>query len=268
MNTIESLLAQGYTPAQIEAMRLAEQAAYLESLPPAVYQCAICKDEGWAMNTDGRMGKCACLLQSERATYQKALDDMFPVYAGMTFDTYKPVNESQMDALHHCMTFADFGAGPEGKGILLAGGVGIGKTCLLYLALRGALEHRLLSFERHKTVMLLSRIRSTFNNPKRDGETEHDIIQSLLAVDVLILDDIGVEKASDWVDGIFFAVLDGRLEKKKITLATTNLTSQQTYANAPTLDERLGERLASRKHTLFNVVEMDGSDRRLPKEKV
>jgi len=235
---------------------LADASEFPEAPPPV---CADCRDLGFVpADAEGRMKPCVCADRKRQQVFQAALDEIFPIYStrGFSFETYRPETDSQRAALRLCQDFVeDY---PPEKGILLAGGTGLGKTCLLYLALRGALVHTVFNFERFKTTMLFSRIRSTFNSDKPGRETEYDIIRRLVAVDVLVLDDLGVEKAGEWADGILYTILDGRLEKRRPTLASTNLTGE-------TLDQKLGHRLASRKHDLFNVVEMAGADRRVPK---
>lgn len=72
---------------------------------------------------------------------------------------------------------------------------------------------------------LLEKIKSTFN--KNSEETESDIMKALLTCDLLILDDIGAEKVTDWVQEIVFRVVDGRYRKEKPILATTNLEPKQ-----------------------------------------
>ncbi|MRB85087.1 hypothetical protein GH851_31765, partial [Bacillus thuringiensis] len=58
---------------------------------------------------------------------------------------------------------------------------------------------------------LLQRIRSTFNSDNKENETQ--IMRALLECDLLILDDIGAEKTTEWVEEKLFNVIDGRYRK-------------------------------------------------------
>lgn len=69
---------------------------------------------------------------------------------------------------------------------------------------------------------LLGRIRSTFN--RQSKESEQEIMSAVLKCDLLVLDDIGAEKISDWVLESMFRIIDGRYRNKKPTLFTTNFT--------------------------------------------
>lgn len=71
---------------------------------------------------------------------------------------------------------------------------------------------------------LLERVRSTFRSQK---ESEKEIMDALRDCDLLVLDDIGAEKISDWVLEILFRIIDGRYRQKKPTLITTNFSPQE-----------------------------------------
>lgn len=68
---------------------------------------------------------------------------------------------------------------------------------------------------------LLERIRSTFN--KNSKESEQEIMKALTTCDLLVLDDIGAEKLTDWVQDVIYRVIDGRYRKKLPTFYTSNL---------------------------------------------
>jgi DNA replication protein DnaC len=83
---------------------------------------------------------------------------------------------------------------------------------------------------------LLARIRSTFQS---DKESEQNVMYTLLQCDLLVLDDIGAEKPSDWVSDILFRIVDGRYRNEKPILYTSNLKPSE-------LAERLGRRIYDR----------------------
>ena len=72
---------------------------------------------------------------------------------------------------------------------------------------------------------LLQRIRSTFNSDNKENETQ--IMRALLECDLLILDDIGAEKTTEWVEEKLFNVIDGRYRKELPTLYTSNLQPKE-----------------------------------------
>lgn len=90
---------------------------------------------------------------------------------------------------------------------------------------------------------LLDRIRSTYKPGADDSES--DVLETLIGVPVLLMDDMGVEKTSPWVEEKFYSVINGRLLGHRRTVITTNLEPEEAL-------ERLGERV------LWRVLEMCG----------
>ncbi|MEH2977243.1 ATP-binding protein [Bacillus amyloliquefaciens] len=81
------------------------------------------------------------------------------------------------------------------------------------------------------TADLIGEIKKTF-----DGESKvksSDIIEAVKTADLAILDDIGVEKVSDWVEETFTRILDYRLQNKKPTIFTSNLSIDELDLKYP-----------------------------------
>lgn len=91
---------------------------------------------------------------------------------------------------------------------------------------------------------LLLKIRSSF----REGaqETEEQIISEYSKVQLLILDDIGSEKISEFAIATFYIILDRRIRNLKRTIITTNLSQKE-------IEEVFGARIASRLASMTNI---------------
>lgn len=111
----------------------------------------------------------------------------------------------------------------KGVALMLWGEAGNGKS-LLAASVANELESK------GKTVVfismpnLLQKIRNTFNNNNR--ETENEIMKALHTCDLLIIDDIGAEKITDWVEDVIFRIVDGRYTRKKQIFITSNLSPE------------------------------------------
>lgn len=115
----------------------------------------------------------------------------------------------------------------QGKGLYFYSSIkGSGKTRLAVSILNALLQvhdtaESPLSVFYSPTADLIGEIKSTFGKDAEVSSTE--IINAAKSVDVLLLDDIGVEKASDWVEETLTRILDYRLQNKKMTIFTSNL---------------------------------------------
>lgn len=141
------------------------------------------------------------------------------------------------------------------KGMYLHGGVGTGKTHIAYALMKEA-RSREISTRFYNTGELLREIKQDFNRPW--GEKSH-IDEAIMEYrGLLILDDIGAEKISDWVAETFYIIVNERYNEKLPTIFTSNL-------NISELSGHVGDRITSRIIEMCDVFELTGSDRRLQK---
>ena len=101
---------------------------------------------------------------------------------------------------------------------------------------------------------LLLKIKSTFNNDY-GMENEESILRGIGEVSVLLLDDIGAEKSTEWVKETLYLIIDQRYCDMKKTYFTSNLTLKEISK----IDDRISSRIAEMAKTLT----MQGKDRRL-----
>lgn len=100
---------------------------------------------------------------------------------------------------------------------------------------------------------LLLEIRDTYGN---NEISEKEVIDKYSWVDMLILDDLGVEKTSDWVLQTLYTIMDRRYREELRTIITSNLSIQE-------IQEKLDDRIASRIVGMCKVCILQGKDRRL-----
>lgn len=143
----------------------------------------------------------------------------------------------------------------KGAGLILKGKPGCGKTHLA-AAVSQELIFRGYSVKFILTPVLLEEIRKSFN--KKYGEVETDILKQLASVQLLVLDDLGAEKPTEWVIEQLFILINKRYEEMKPTIITTNCTGQE-------LALRIGERTASRLVEVSKIVNIKAGDYRMKK---
>lgn len=148
----------------------------------------------------------------------------------------------------------------EGRGLWLGGDTGTGKTSAAALLVKQAAERRY-SAGFHPLPELLMRLRRTFDDRRDDeafsDEREHDLIDELSALDLLVIDDMGAVKTTPWVLQQLYVIINRRYNERRSTVITTDL-------DRDALTQAVGWRVVSRLvECTGKPVIFSGPDRRL-----
>ena len=109
------------------------------------------------------------------------------------------------------------------------------------------------------TRELLRVIRSPFNPVTKSAEM--DILQPVMQADLLVLDDLGAEKTSEWVEETMNLVVNTRYNERRPTIFTSNYEDLPDEEGDPqSLKARVGFRIHSRLHEMCEFLEFDGAD--------
>ncbi len=193
----------------------------------------------------------AGLKRSEAKTANiKALklgSQLTPRFKTMTLDGYEVYDKAQEKALSVCHEFVEnFSVHLEsGTWLTMLGGCGTGKGHLAAAICNALIERSQTSCLYQKYYELIRRIKASWN--KNATESEGDILSAMRDVDLLVLDEIGVQFNTPAERLILYAVLDHRYEWCRPTIITSNLTLKQ-------LNKVVGERLISRLADKGNLV--------------
>ena len=152
-----------------------------------------------------------------------------------------------------------------GLGVMLYGKPGTGKTHLA-----AAIANARLASGNHAVFVtvpeLLADIRETIGRKEDSSE----LLELVKDVELLIMDDMGAERLTDWVAEQMFSVINARLMRKKQTVVTTNYTPSDLISKMAIkdragniLDDLPGKRIVSRLTEMCQKVEMRGRDQRL-----
>ncbi|MEV7868779.1 ATP-binding protein [Streptomyces sp. NPDC088124] len=138
----------------------------------------------------------------------------------------------------------------EGGSLLIVGPTGTGKTHQAYGAIRALLSRGVrLRWEAITSADLHARLR-----PRAGHDTEREM-QALARSPLLLLDDLGAAKSSEWTEDLTYRLINHRYEHLLPTLITTNLPTDDLRAT-------LGDRVASRLAEMTERVILTGPDRR------
>ncbi len=153
------------------------------------------------------------------------------------------------------------------RGFFLYGGFGTGKTYNAYALLKHLIMNDVDAWA-FNLPRLLNIIRASFSKQEAynesTGESSYAFvknmsdIEKLIDVEVLIVDDIGAEKPSDWVAETLYYLINSRYENRKTTIFTSNL-------NLDGLVDKVGDRIVSRIMEMCVVYRTEGEDKRMKK---
>ena len=156
----------------------------------------------------------------------------------------------------------------DGKGLLITGSIGVGKTHLAVGLLLALIEERSAQALFYDYRELLKQIQHSYN--PQVNSTELDVLRPVFDAEVLVLDELGAQKPTDWVWDTVALILNTRYNDKRTTIITTNypdlapgsaaLNATQRATREETLGDRIGERMRSRLAEMCVRVEMSGAD--------
>ena len=225
--------------------------------------CALCGDTGYR---NGQV--CRCLRQYYAREQQKELSRMLDL-GSQSFDTFsldwysqeydadygRSARENMETVYDVCADYApQFGKRPGN--LLLFGAPGLGKTFL-----SAAIAREVSSNGWSVVYDTAGRIFQRFEAQKFTREEDAgDDVDRVLNCDLLILDDLGTEMTTAFVQSALYQIVNTRLMEKKSTILNTNLMPGE-------IARRYSPQLASRIEGEYQLLPFFGEDIRKLKKK-
>lgn len=226
---------------------------YLEEKPA----CALCGDTGY------RGGEvCLCLRRYYAREQQKELSRMLDL-GSQSFDTFSlewysdrsrdggVSPQENMKAVYDVCAEYAYQFGKKPGNLLLFGAPGLGKTHL------SAAIAREVSSKGYSVVYdTAAHVFEQFEAQKFSREEDEEIsadVERVLQCDLLILDDLGTEMVTAFVQSALYRIVNTRLMEKKSTILNTNLTPGE-------LGRRYSPQIASRIEGEYQILPFLGED--------
>jgi len=224
--------------------------------------CPICQDTHWKIvERDGvrRAARCDCWrsINTDRLVADARIPRRYAHCSLENFITYE--NEKLHKAIVRAKRFTD--AFPVvDKGLFLIGPPGIGKSHLAVAVLKQVITTRAARGLFYDVRELLKLIRSTYNPEVK--ATEIDVLRPVMSAELLVLDDIGAEKTSEWVEETLNLIVTTRYNERRLTIFTSNYEEKEDRNDPDSLLARVGFRMHSRLYEMCEFLEYDGADYR------
>jgi DNA replication protein DnaC len=212
------------------------------------------------MDAAGKWVSRACECQQLQREDRRLSSARIPQrYRDCTLDafdpSYKGADESLGRALLTARRFVDsYPVDTAGRGLLLVGSAGLGKTHLAVGVLQRLVRERGVHGLFCDYRELLKNIQNSYN--AQVNTTELELLKPVFAAEVLVIDDLGAQKPNEWVWDTVALILNTRYNDRQTTIITTNYEDKpagqgaksdaERAAREPTLGDRIGDRMRSR----------------------
>lgn len=234
-------------------------------------ECPRCGGSGWketASGADRRVTRCDCFLESQNQQLLKS-SQIPSRYVDCDFLSYRTETSQALAAAKLVLEKWAEQYPLDRTGLLLIGPSGVGKTHLSVSAVKQLIKkgvHCLFCDYRE----LLKQIQNCYNPSVQ--ATELEILRPVFETEVVLIDDIGAVKPSEWVWDTVSIILNTRYNNALTTIITSNfldgpprkagMSTAQAVSTDDTLGDRVGERMRSRLFEMCRLVQVDGKDYR------
>jgi DNA replication protein DnaC len=222
---------------------------------PTPETCPKCSGSGWEP-VEGGVRRCPC---AEVARFDRLMAEArIPKrYEHCDLDSYLPRDESQKKAKIHVQRFLDKYPLID-IGLLFLGTCGVGKTHLAVALLKKMIARTGDGGLFYDFRDLLRDIQASWDSVSQASELQ--VLRPVLDAKVLVLDELGANKPTEWVRDTIGHIINCRYNDKKLTIFTSNYLDTPAKQGEENLTDRIGARLRSRLYEMCDEIEIRGKD--------
>lgn len=202
-----------------KVLKIADKVRLLNLSTSEPVKCKKCTDSGFIANEDGTFSKCECLREKDDRARMEGLfrDARIPArYRGKTLDNFDKAY--QPNAHRIACEYATTWPKPEGESLFFVGPVGTGKSHLARAILTEMIGRHKISGVAVTVPSLMDDLR-----PGADEGLRAERIDVLKTVPLLVLDDLGAQRTTEWVTERLFVIVNARYDEMLPTIITSNV---------------------------------------------
>ena len=266
---------------ELRRRRVRVQSLKYTIMKAATEVCPVCAGSGWKPvpgAPDGGVTRCDCRLRA-RGSALIAAARIPKRYEHCELSDFNfegpqlPLAPARMAA---CRFVEEY---PVNKtGLLFVGDAGVGKTHLAVGIAKALIREKGIECVFYDYADLLKQIQDSYNPSVQ--ATELGLLRPVFEAEVLVLDDLGSVRPTEWRWDTVRLILNTRYNDSRTTIITTNFPDKpaakvvdpnapkrsEDFSNAEkatrddTLGDRIGEPMRSRLHEMCRIVKMAGKD--------
>lgn len=221
--------------------------------------CSRCFGTGMEVVSGKGARRCPCRIEEQRTKlFAQARIPRRHERCSLANYQSAPNNATQLRAFNYAFKLVEDYPAID-RGLLLAGTVGVGKTHLAISILQGLLEKGVPCLF-YEFGALLKEIQSSYNPVSQVSEL--NVLAPVYEAEVLVLDELGATKPSDWMRDTMMQIIGTRYNERRLTIFTTNYLDTGRPEREETLQDRIGVRLRSRLYEMCRTVLVAADDYR------
>ncbi|MDD5773812.1 MAG: ATP-binding protein [bacterium] len=221
--------------------------------------CPKCNGAGWEVVKEDdveAVKRCSCFYSriSERLLIESRIPKR---YQHCDFESFYELTSSLGQAKKIASDFVREYPVVQ-AGLIFIGQPGAGKTHLAVAIIKELIKQKCIPCAFYDFRDLLKEIQNSYNAQAQTSELE--VLKPIFQKEVIVLDELGASKITNWVQDTLSYIINQRYNDKKITIFTSNYLDEPAVKTDETLENRIGTRLRSRLYEMCHVVEINAKD--------
>jgi DNA replication protein DnaC len=220
-------------------------------------KCIKCNDTGWIFKNDGVV-KCECQYNLNSYQVNSSLNIPRKYYHATLNNFIDGGVTSRKFILSKVKEYVYSDDIEEGIGFFFYGQNGVGKTHLAVAILKELYSLKGITGLFYDTTVLLYDLKATFEG----NSSTRELLDNVIKAPILVLDDLGSERLSDWAKDILHYIIISRYNDKLPVIITSNISLEKEVGKdiQQDIESKFGKGVSSRLIEICYPIFVEGED--------